>query len=426
MQKLKTVINKVVRNPSLRKKLLFTAGIFAAYRFLAHIPLPAINTLQLQALFAGSQFLNLLNVFSGGTLANFSIMAVGINPYITASIVMQLSGMVIPKLKEMQKEGESGREKVNQYTRLLTVPLAIVQSISVLALLRSQGLLATANPLTIMAMIFSLVAGAMIMMWLGELLSQYGIGNGISMILFAAIISQLPMGIAQAFAVASTDVMTIIAFAAVLILIVGVVVFMNEAVRKLTIQYAKRVKGAKTYGGQMTHLPIRVNVAGVMPIIFAVTLMMVPSFASRILTTTGNPALIDIGRWLALYMNETSPLYIAIYFLIVFFFTFFSALIFFNAQDISEELKKSGAFVPGIRPGNATKKYLEFVVTRITLAGAIFLSTLAILPSIAQLLTGINALAISGTSLLIVVSVILETTKQAESLMVEQNYDKYR
>ena len=396
MQKLKAVLHKVVHNRALRNKLLFTAGVFAAYRFLAHVPLPGINTTQLQALFAGNQLLSLLNVFSGGTLANLSLMAVGINPYITASIVMQLAGMVIPQLKEMQKEGESGRERVNQYTRLLSVPLAIAQSVSVLVLLRSQNLMTASDPITLVAMIMALVAGAMIMMWLGELISQYGIGNGISMILFGAIISQLPSGVGQAFAsTATTDFVTVSSFAVVLIAIIGVVVYMNEAVRKLTIQYAKRVRGSKVYGGQMTHLPIRVNVAGVMPIIFAVTIMLVPSFAARLLSASGNQTLIDIGRWLTINFNETSALYITVYFLIVFFFTFFSALIFFNAEDISEELKKSGAFIPGIRPGSATKKYLEYVVTRITLAGAIFLSTIAVLPSFAQILTGIGTLAIS-------------------------------
>lgn len=427
MQKIKAVLQKVAQNRALRNKLLFTAGVFAAYRFLAHIPLPGINTAQLQALFAGNQFLSLLNVFSGGTLANLSLMAVGINPYITAAIIMQLAAMVIPQLKEMQKEGESGKERVNQYTRLLSVPLAIAQSVSVLVLLRSQGLLTASDPLTLVAMIFALVAGAMIMMWLGELISQYGIGNGISMILFGAIISQLPTGVAQAFATTATaDPVTILSFLVVLISIVGVVVYMNEAIRKVTIQYAKRVRGSRTYGGQMTHLPIRVNVAGVMPIIFAVTIMLLPSFAAQLLTNSGNTAMIDVGRWLLIYFNETAPLYIAIYFLIVFLFTFFSALIFFNAEDISGELKKSGAFIPGVRPGAATKKFLEFVVTRITLAGAVFLSTIAILPSLAQILTGIGTLAISGTSLLIVVSVILETAKQAESMVVEQNYERYR
>ena len=427
MKKLKELLEKITRNPALRNKLLFTAAIFAIYRLLAHIPLPAIDVRQLQALFQSSQFLSLLNVFSGGTLANFSIMALGINPYITASIIMQLAGMVIPQLKEMQKEGESGRERVNQYTRMLEVPLAVAQSVSVLVLLRSQGLLTNPQPLTLVAMIFSLVAGAMILTWLGELISQYGIGNGISMILFAGIVSQLPAGFGQLLSITTSDqLMTFSSFLAVFLVIIGVVVFMNEAVRKVTIQYAKRVRGSRVYGGQMSHLPIRVNVAGVMPIIFAVTIMLIPSFVARLLVAQNNVALINAGNWITINFSQTSPLYMIIYFLIVFFFTYFSALIFFNAQDIAEELKKSGAFIPGTRPGGATKKYLEFVVTRITFAGALFLSTIAILPSLAQLFTGISTLAISGTSVLIVVSVILETAKQAESMVIEQNYDKYR
>ncbi len=427
MKKLTAFVQKVANNPALRNKLIFTAGIFLVYRLLAHIPLPAIDLNQLRAIFEGSQFLSLLNVFSGGTLANFSIVALGINPYITASIIMQLSGMVIPQLKELQKDGESGREKINQYTRFLTVPLAIAQSISVLVLLRTQGLLLNPEPLVLIAMIFTLVAGALILTWLGELITQYGLGNGISMILFAGIVSQLPAGFSQALSITTSEqLMTFASFIVVFLIIIGVVVFMNEAIRKVTIQYAKRVRGSKVYGGQMTHLPIKVNVAGVMPIIFAVTILLIPSFMSRLLISSSNPSLINLGNWLTINFGETAPFYIVTYFFVVFFFTYFSALIFFNAEDISDELKKSGAFIPGTRPGGATKKYLEFVVTRITFAGALFLSTIAILPSLAQIFTGIGSLAISGTSVLIVVSVILETFKQAESMVIEQNYDQYR
>lgn len=427
MKRFTAFIKKVMQNRDLRKKLLFTAGIFLVYRFLAHVPLPSIDIAQLRTLFASNQFLSLLNIFSGGTLANFSVVALGINPYITASIIMQLMGMVVPQIKEMQKEGESGREKVNQYTRMLTVPLAVAQSVSVLALLRAQGLVQSTEPIAIIAMIITLVAGAMIITWLGELVSQYGLGNGISIILLGAIISQLPTAAGQVLAITTTDqLLTMISFIAVFLLIIAVVVFMNESIRKIPVQYAKRQRGSRVYGGQMSHLPVKVNVAGVMPIIFAVTIMIVPSFLARILLASGNTRLLDIGQWLTLNFSETSTLYMVVYFLVVFFFSYFSALIFFNTEDISEELKKSGAFIPGIRPGGPTKKYLEFVVTRITFAGAIFLSTIAILPSIAQIFTGITALAISGTSVLIVVSVILETAKQAESMVIDQNYDQYR
>lgn len=425
MQRITAFLKKINANTELRNKLLFTAAILLIFRFFAHIPLPAVNVAQLRSLFESNQFLSLLNIFSGGTLANFSVLAVGINPYITASIIMQLAGMVFPQIKELQKDGESGREKLNQYTRYLSLPLAVGQSISVLALLRTSGLLAETTPLVLVTMILSLVAGAMITTWLGELVTEKGIGNGISMILFAGIMSQLPQSFIQLFNSSGDQALVSISFFVVFLAIIALIVFINESVRKVTIQYAKRTRGSRVYGGQTTHLPIKVNVAGVMPIIFAVSIMLVPSFAARLLVASSNPQLIDLGNTITVNFSQTSPVYMILYFVIVFFFTFFSALIFFNAGDISDELKKSGAFIPGTRPGTATKKYLEFVVTRITLVGALFLGGIAIMPSIAQIFTGIGQLAISGTSILIVVSVILETYKQVESMLVEQNYDRF-
>lgn len=420
-------LRAIWNNQELKRKLLFTGFIFLVFRLFAHIPVPGVDLFQLRQLFAGNQFLSLLNVFAGGTLANFSVVAVGINPYITASIIIQLAGMVFPSIKELQKEGESGRAKINQYTRFLTVPFAVAQSISIVALLNAQGLLATANPLVLASMVLSIVAGAMIVLWLGELVSEYGLGNGISMVLFAGIVSQFPSTLGQVVVSATAgQVVTIALFIALLLALVALIVFVNEAVRRVPIQYAKRLRGGKTYGGQMTHLPVKVNVAGVMPIIFAVTLMMAPSFVGRMLITSNNPSLMTLGQQLTIWFQETSPVYLITYFLLVFGFTFFSALIFFNAEDISEELKKSGAFVPGIRPGGATKKFLEYVVTRVTLVGAFFLGLLAILPSLAQIATGIPSLAIGGTSILIVVSVILETNKQVESMLVGQDYDRYQ
>jgi preprotein translocase subunit SecY len=427
VQKLIIFLQKILSTKELKRKLIFTASIFLVYRLLAHIPVPSVDIDRLKYLFESNQFLNLVNVFSGGALANFSVVAVGISPYITASIIIQLAGMVIPKLKNLQKEeGEAGREKINQYTRFLSVPLAVAQSISVLALLRSTQYLGNPTPIALIAMIMSLVAGSMIMLWLGELISIYGIGNGVSIILFAGIVSQLPQSIQQIQLLVSTDqTMTVASFAVVFLAIIGLVVFMNEAVRKVSIQYAKRVRGSKIYGGQTTHLPIRVNVAGVMPIIFAVSIMLAPSFLARIFLASSNQQLIEAGRFLTVHFQQTSPLYMIIYFLIVFFFTFFSALLFFDAENISSELKKSGAFIPGIRPGGPTKSYLEFVVSRITMAGALFLSFIALFPSLAQVFTGVTTLAVSGTSVLIVVSVILETAKQAESMMVQDNYEKF-
>ncbi|MBD3249991.1 MAG: preprotein translocase subunit SecY [Candidatus Pacebacteria bacterium] len=417
---------RVFADRKVRRKILFTALIFLIFRVLAHIPVPTVDTQRIQALFLQSQLLSWLNIFSGGTLIRFSIAAVGINPYITASIIMQLAGMVVPRIKELQKEGETGQAQVNQYTRLLAVPLAIVQSVSVIALLRSQNLVSSFNPLSLIAVIASLVAGAMIIMWLGELVSEYGIGNGISMIMFAGIASQLPTALAQAVTISrNQQIFQLIIFGAVFLAVIGLVVFMNEAVRKVNIQYAKRVRGNRVYGGQKTHLPIRVNVAGVMPIIFALSLMLVPSFLARIFQTMDSQALKMIGERLVLWFSQTSPIYMIVYFLLVFSFTYFSALVFFNADDLASELKKSGAFIPGIRPGNKTKKFLEYVVTRVTFAGAVFLGFIALLPALAQSLTDVQSLAIGGTSVLIVVSVILDTAKQVDSMLVGQNYEKY-
>ncbi len=426
MQQILTKIKQIFQTKELRNKILFTLGVFLFFRFLAHIPVPGVDLGRLSEIFAASQFLNLLNVFSGGTLANFSVVAVGINPYITASIVMQLLTMLIPQLKELQKEGESGQEKVNQYTRMIAVPLAVVQSISVIALLNSQQLLDTSNRLALVALVTSLVAGAMIVMWLGELVSEYGLGNGISMILLAGIVSQFPTSIAQALATTGSEqLLPLLTFVVVALLVVAVIVFMNQSVRKINIQYARRTRGSRVYGGQTTHLPIKVNTAGVMPIIFSVSIMLLPSFVGRILLSTGRSRWINLGQTLSLWSDPTSVVYMVTYFILVFSFTFFSALLFFNAEDMSEELKKSGAFIPGVRPGGPTKNFLEYIITRISFAGALFLGFIALLPSFAQIYTGIGNLAIGGTSILIVVSVILETAKQVESLLVGQNYQQY-
>lgn len=426
MNHIATALQRIFSNADVKRKLLFTAAIFLVFRFLAHVPVPGVNVSQIQSLFATNQFLSVLNIFSGGTLANFSVMAVGINPYITASIVMQLTAFVFPNLKEMQKEGESGREKINQYTRLLSVPVAVLQSVSVLALLQSQALLSSRDPLTFVAMIFTLVAGAMILMWLGELVTMYGIGNGISMVLFAGIVGQLPLVVAQLTTVTtSADLLKLAIFAIVFLAVIMLMVFMNEAVRKVQIQYARRTRGDRTYGGQTTHFPIKINVAGVMPVIFAVSIMLVPPFVGRFLAAQQNLAVSQFGQNLSIWFAPTANVYMITYFLVVFVFTYFSALIFFNTQDISEDLKKSGAFVPGIRPGTPTKKFLDYVVTRITFVGAVFLGFIAIMPSIAQNFTGIQSLAIGGTSMLIVVSVVLETAKQVEGMLVGQNYDKF-
>ena len=426
---LEQIINKiqaVFSNQTLKKKLIFTLGIIAATRLLAHIPVPIVDVARLKLLFASSQFLSFLNIFTGGNLAQLSIIAVGINPYITASIIMQLLGMVVPKIKEMQKEGEAGQSQLNQYMRLIAVPVAAIQAVATLALLNSQGLIINQSPTMMAVVVMTLVAGSMLMMWFGELISEYGLGNGISIILLAGIVSQLPTSIGQLLFTSDGSQLTEMIVSLVMILLVtALTVFFNEAVRKVNIKYARRVQGGRQVGGQTSHLPVKVNVSGVMPIIFAVSLMMVPSFVARLLMATSKTGLVSFGEKLSIIFATNSIWYLLSYFVLVFVFSFFSAIIFFNAEDISEELKKSGAFIPGVRPGGPTRKYLEFVVTRITFAGALFLALIAILPNLAQLVTNIQSLAIGGTSVLIVVSVILETAKQVDSQLLSENYDRY-
>jgi preprotein translocase subunit SecY len=419
-------LQKIFSNVDLRKKFLFTALIFAVFRFFAHVPVPAVDTTKLQQLFASNQFLGVLDIFSGGTLSNFSVMAIGINPYITASIILQLATMIFPKLKEISKDGESGRERINQYTRFLSVPLAVIQSISVLVLLNTQGLLQSKEPLAIVTMILTLVAGSMVLMWLGELVTLYGMGNGISMVLFAGIVGQLPIATAQLISVATPELyLTYGILAVVFIGIIAGMVVVNEAIRKVNIQYAKRVRGSRMYGGQTTHLPLKINQSGVLPIIFGVSIMLVPAFVGRLLSTLQDPRLVSFGQQLQVLFSQTHIVYNLVYFLVVFAFTYFSTLVFFNTEDLSEELKKSGAFVPGVRPGKPTQNLLNYIITRITFVGACFLGMIALLPSLIQTWSGISSLAVGGTGLLIVVSVVLETSKQIESLLVTQSYDKY-
>lgn len=426
MNQFLSTIKKFFTIAELRKKILFTAAIFAFYRLLAHIPVPGIDTAQLNALFSQNQLLGLLDLFSGGTLANFSIIALGLSPYINASIIMQLMGMIIPKFEELQKEGESGRAILNQYTRLITVPLGVVQGIGIYALLRSQGLIVSQSLPGLIAMILTMIGGTMLTMWLGEQLTEHGIGNGISMLIFAGIVSRLPVSLAQTAATSQADQFSnLLVFGVLGIVVVAGIVMVTQAVRKVPISYAKRVRGSKVYGGQSTHLPLRINQAGVIPIIFAVSLVLLPSFLGRFLESAGSATLNAIGRFLSTNFNPQSLIYNITYFLLVLGFTYFYTAIVFDPEKIADDFKKHGGFIPGIRPGKPTAEYLNYILNRITLAGALFLGFIAILPSVAQSMTDITSLTLGGTSILIVVSVILETSKQLEALLVMRNYDGF-
>ncbi|HSW89777.1 MAG TPA: preprotein translocase subunit SecY [Patescibacteria group bacterium] len=423
MKAIRKVITSFVSHKELQRKIGFTLLIFLIFRLFAHIPVPGVNVGALKVFFAQNQLLGLLNIFSGGTLANFSVMAIGINPYISASIVMQLATMVIPKLKEISKDGESGREIINQYTRFLTLPLAVVQSISVLLLLSNAKLILTNDPMQLIAMIFTLVAGTMLLMWLGELITLHGVGNGISMVIFAGIVGGLPNGALQTVSTSKIGIAPAIIFAAVAVIVIMAIVTMTEAVRKLFLQSARRVRG--TFVPTSNYLPLRVNQAGVLPIMFSVSLVLVPSFLARFFISSPNASLRAAALWVSTSFLPGSVVYQVVYFFLVFAFTFFSTAVFFDPEDIADELKKSGAFVPGTRPGKPTAKLIAYILTRITMAGALFLGIIAILPNIISNITHIPSLTIGGTGILIVVSVVLETVKQIQSLLVTQNYEKF-
>lgn len=417
--------SKILASSETRKKIIVTAVILLVFRFVAHIPASGIDRSSLAALFAGSPLLSLLDVFSGGTLANFSIMALGLNPYINASIMLQLLTYVIPSLEELSKEGEYGQEKINQYTRFLTIPLAAFQAFGMYSLLRSQGILATLSPLALFSLILTMVAGTIFAVWLGELITEYGFSNGVSILIFAGIIARLPVVVGQSVtAVQAQDIMRIGIFLVLSVVIVGLIVFMNEAVRRVPISYARRANRAFS-PLSASYLPLRLNQAGVIPIIFAVSLVLLPSIAGQFLGGIGNERLANLAAGVSAFFNPQSLTYNLVYFLLVFGFTYFYTAIVFNPTKIAENLQKNGGFVPGIRPGSATSQYLSFVLNRITLVGATFLGLIAILPSLFQNFVGVANLAIGGTGILIVVSVVLEIERELEAQLVMRRYEGF-
>ena len=414
----------IFKDPDLRKKILFVVFILMLFRIGANIPIPGINEIRLRQFLEGNQFFGMLNLFSGGGLSNLSIMMLGVAPYITATIIMQLLTMIFPKLKELYyEEGEAGRQKFNQYSRLLTVPLAVLQGFGLLTLLEKNGILAELGFFDRLVNIAVVTAGSILLMWLGELISEYGIGNGISLLIFAGIVARLPSTIGQLlFTFDPSQIPLYVAFIIAAVLIVAGVVMITEAERPIPISYAKQVRGMKMYGGFSTHLPLRVNQAGVIPIIFAVSILLLPQMVANVLININVGIVQSIAHILKSFIN-TLWLYGSVYFILVFLFTYFYTAVTFDPEAISSNLQKSGAFVPGIRPGPSTAAYIGKILNRITLVGAVFLGIIAVLPMGMQAITGIMALAIGGTALLIVVSVVLETIKQIESQVVMREYE---
>lgn len=422
-----SLILKIFKIKDLRKKILFTALIFLIFRIFAFVPVPGVDVASLKELFSQSQLLSLLDIFSGGTLANFSVMSLGLNPYINASIIIQLLQLVFPKLEELAKEGESGREKINQYTRYLTVPLAVMQAFGMYILLRNSQIISTVNPLTLLSLVISMTAGTILLMWLGELISEKGIGNGISMVIFAGIVGRLPISLFQTASIFDpSQLRNILIFVVMALVVVVSIVVVTEARRPIQVHYSRSAASQATKTAPVTsYIPMRLNQAGVIPIIFAVSLILLPTTFASFFESSANVNIANIAQTAKRLFDPNGINYNATYFLLVIGFTYFYTTIAFNTKQISEMLMKQGGFIPGIRPGKPTKSFLDYVSLRITLFGAIFLGIIAILPSITQQITGLTTLIVGGTGLLIVVSVVLETTKQIESQLVMRDYDSF-
>jgi len=426
---MKDVLGKLkllFKDPELKRKTLFTLLIFLIFRLFAFLPVPAIDLTRLRLLFSQSQFLSLLDIFSGGTLINFSVMALGLNPYINASIIIQLLTMVFPQLEQLSKEGEYGRFKMNQYTRFLTVPLTIIQTIGIFFLLRNQNIVGALSLLEFLSFISTMVAGTFILVWFGELISEFGLGNGISLLIFAGIVGRIPVAGGRTLAVVNQEmVINIIIYLILAVLVIAGVVFINEAVRKIPVYYAKRIRGNRVYQGATNYLPLKLNQAGVIPIIFAVSFVLFPQLIGNFLRYVKNPFIANMASFLVTLFSPAGFFYNFFYFILVIGFTYFYTIVVFNPQKIAEEIQKYGGFIPGIRPGMATKQYLEKILYRITSVGALFLGIIAILPAVVSKITGVSGLIIGGTGILIVVSVILETFKMVEAQLVMKNYDKF-
>ena len=416
--------------PDLRAKIIFTLAILALYRFVSHIPIPGINTAQLQDLFENNQLLGFLDLFSGGALSRMSIVALGVFPYITASIVMQLLTPVIPTLQQLSREGEAGRVKINRIVHWLTVPIAIAQGFGQLILLQQSNVLTNVGftgpaLLPTLAAIISMTAGTMFLVWLGEMITERGIGNGISLIIFAGIVAGFPGLITQGF-LDRQDVLGIGFFVIIGVLIIALIVLFNEAHRRIPVQYGRSIfRGGRMYRQSgATYIPLRINSAGMIPLIFAFSIVILPgTVATYFATSTGVVG--DVARFFADLFNPTSAIYWVFVFVLVVIFTFFYTLVVFQQQNLAENLQRNGGFVLGIRPGRPTQEYLNHVIVRITTGGALFLGFVAIVPYLASLVTNVQAIQLSSTSLLIMVGVGLDTLRQLEAQLLMRNYEGF-
>src|SRR5688572_16193560 len=422
------------RAPDIRRRILFVLGMLVVFRALAVVPTPGVNPEEVRALIESQTFFQLLDLFSGGGLSTFSIVAMGVNPYINASIIMQLMTGVVPRLQALSREGEYGRTKINQYTRYLTVPLALLQGYGYLAILASQNIVTEFDilQLTTLGQMITLAAGTILAMWIGELITERGIGNGISFIIFAGIVAGVPQGVATY--LANPDIAGGVLFVLLAIVVVSVIIYIQEGQRRIPIQYASRVRGRRMYQGGATFLPLRVNQAGVIPIIFAVSILLFPTqiasyFATPLNAEPGQITLINqIADGIVAFLNPNGIAYIVGYFLLTMGFTYFYTAFTFKPDETADQLRKNGGFIPGIRPGSPTRDYLARVVFRLALAGALFLALIAVSPIIlSAFFRGgvVGGFALGGTALLIVVSVVVETMKQIEAQLMMRNYEGF-
>jgi len=408
---------------SLRKKILFVFFALIVFRLLASIPIPGVDPIELNRFLSNNQFFGILNIFSGGGFSNLSIIMLGVGPYITGSIIMQLLTIMVPSLKRLyHEEGELGRKKFAQYSRLVTVPLAAVQGFSLLAILQSQHILTNLTFFSRATNLIVVIAGSILLMWIGELMTEFGIGNGVSLLIFAGIVAKIPAEISQfLFTFDVSQIPLLLLFIAMGALVIAGVVVVTEAERPIPVTYAKQVRGSKMYGGGSTYLPLRVNQAGVIPIIFALSILLFPQMIGNFLAGSANGFVLKISHVLSSF-SQTSWLYAILYFILVFLFTYFYTAVTFDPEALSTNLQKNGAFIPGIRPGASTSAYISKVLNRITLMGAVFLGFIAILPLIMRAVTGITAIAMGGTALLIVVSVVLDLIKKVDAQISMREY----
>lgn len=410
-----------------RQGLLYVLGMMVIFRIAANIPLPGINLEALRAFFASNQVLGLLNLFSGGTIHNFSVVALGVAPYITASIIFQLLGMVVPRIEEIQKEGESGQKRINQWTRLLTVPLAIIQAFGLLSLFRQSQvpILADEGALRLMVIMSAVTAGTVFLMWVGELISEKKVGNGVSLLIFAGIVASLPSSISQFVSTYdSTNWITLAAYVGIAVLTIAGVVFVTEGQRNIPVQYARQMTATGAGSSTGSTLPLRVNMVGVIPIIFAISMLLFPSVIAQFFVQARIAWVASSAQWVIVTL-QNQLIYGILYFVLVVGFTYFYTEVVFHPDKIAENMQKQGGFIPGIRPGRPTAEYIQRVISRVTLGGALFLGVIAVLPLIAQYFTGTQTLALGGTSLLIAVSVIIESVKQVEAQVTMREYDLY-